>query len=216
LFNAGLNNLISEHPALRTPCNKGDTVLRWTMPTTAPLISNAASARLDDGSGVAPTRYGVHNLTISVEASSKSFVLDVGGHGVRIDGVTVEMSHSLTSAASTVHTTGTGFSIMRSNITHDQLTCTSPGYPRDCLLFFDAGTDSGVVAGNTFRMGCVRMYLCRGCPCMRAHVPPPPPPPRARPPAYNLYMSVSVSVRVCVCVCVSVSVYAPSTHGVHV
>jgi hypothetical protein len=126
----------------------GQTVLRWSQPTDQALIAAASSQSAANG------RYGIHNLTLDVAAATKSFVLDIGGHGVRIDGVTVNMPHSLTSAASVIHTHGTGFSITNSNMTHDQLTCTSPGYPRDCLLFFDAGTDNGLVAHNDFQMGC--------------------------------------------------------------
>ena len=75
-------------------------------------------------------------------------------------GVTVDMPHSIPGAASVVHSTGTGFSVTGSNMTHDQLDCTKPGYPRDCLLHFDFGTDSGIVSGNSFQMGC-----CAFCGC---------------------------------------------------
>jgi hypothetical protein len=106
------------------------TELRWTQPTTAPLLMNAptsGAAGVGAGGGAAGSRYKVQDLAITVAAPSKSYVLDIAGHGVEVSGVKVAMDHSLTSAASVVHTHGTGFSIVRSNITHDQLTCTSPG-----------------------------------------------------------------------------------------
>jgi hypothetical protein len=64
------------------------------------------------------------------------------------------MPHTIPGAASVIHSHGTGFSVTRCNLTHDQLTCAKPGYPRDCLLHFDGGTDGGYVADNHFQMGC--------------------------------------------------------------
>ena len=99
-------------------------------------------------------RYRVANLHVAVAAPTKSYVFDVGGSGVDITNVTVTMPHTLSGSASVFHTTGTAFSITGCNATHDNTACSAPGYPRDCLLFFDKGTDSGNVRGNNFQMGC--------------------------------------------------------------
>eukprot|EP00040_Diaphanoeca_grandis_P027345 m.155549 g.155549 ORF g.155549 m.155549 type:complete len:802 (-) comp30939_c1_seq10:63-2468(-) len=103
-------------------------------------------------------RYAIRNVVIDIQVPSPSYVIDVGGHGVEINHVTVTMptqtGKQLSSIGSVVHTHGTAFSITNSTFTHAQETCTSPGYPRDCLLFFDFGTNNGLVQNNTFNMGC--------------------------------------------------------------
>ncbi len=99
-------------------------------------------------------RYRVANLRVAVTAPTRSYVFDVGGRGVDITNVTVTMPHTLSGSASVFHTTGTAFSITYCNVTHDNTACSAPGYPRDCLLFFDKGTDSGDVRHNSFQMGC--------------------------------------------------------------
>ena len=96
-------------------------VLRWSLPTSTPLIANANASA---GSG---TRYAVRNLTIDVAGATKSYVLDVAGHGVEISGVTVTMASIITGSASVLHTNGTGFSVTDNHMTHDQKTCMNPG-----------------------------------------------------------------------------------------
>ena len=125
----------------------GRALLRWGQPTTRPLIANANAS-------TTASRYAVRDLTIAVEAAATGFVLDMGGHGVEISGVTVTMPHTLSGAASVVHAHGTGFSVSGCNMTHDQLTCTNPGYPRDCLLHFVSRGLAG----------------CRSAVCISVHV----------------------------------------------
>ena len=79
-------------------------VLRFTKPTTAALVA----ATTDAGPGA---RWAVRRLTVEVAAPAKGFVFDIGGHGVQLEAVAVTMPHDLSSAASVVHTHGTGFSV---------------------------------------------------------------------------------------------------------
>ena len=111
-------------------------------------------------------RYRVASVHVAVAAPTKSYVFDVGGSGVEITNVTVAMPDSLSGSASVCHTTGTAFSITHCNATHDNIACSTPGYPRDCLLFFDKGTDSGDVRHNSFQMGCCAFegYSASGVP----------------------------------------------------
>jgi hypothetical protein len=110
------------------------------------------------GAGTVPTskpgRYMLENFTIVVGAANGGYVVDIGGTGVVVRGITVKMDHSLPGSASVFHTHGKAFSITGCNATHDNAKCTGPGYPRDCLLFFDSGTEGGYVAHNHFQMGC--------------------------------------------------------------
>ena len=87
------------------------------------------------------------------QAPNSAAVVGIGGHGVAVRGVTVKMSHSLSFSASIFQTHGTAFEISGCDATHDNANC-KPGYPGDCLLFFASGTDGGLVANNTFHMGC--------------------------------------------------------------
>jgi hypothetical protein len=126
------------------------STLRWSENTTTPLIVNT------NGSAAAAERYALRDVTIVVAAQSIDYVIDIGGHGVEVSGVTVthSVAGGVAGMASVVHTSGTGFSLTGCDMMHDQRSCTNPGYPRNCLLHFTAGTDAGRVAGNTFKMGC--------------------------------------------------------------
>eukprot|EP01048_Picozoa_sp_COSAG05_P009785 COSAG05_NODE_824_length_7108_cov_616.375375_5_plen_862_part_00 len=99
-------------------------------------------------------RFLLAQLTIIVGAPNGAAVVDIGGHGVVVRGLNVRMKHSLSGSTSVFRTHGTAFEITGCNATHDNAMCKSPGYPNDCLLFFESGTDGGLVAHNSFHMGC--------------------------------------------------------------
>lgn len=144
LFLAHNVQLIGSHEA-------GGSVLRRTQPASAPLVGHAAGGA---------TRYALRNVQLSIEAASPRpvYIINVAGHGVRLDGVVVRCDQTKpTCGASLVHTTGTGWAMTDCNMTGNtgpSNACTNPGYPFNSLLFFDAGTESGIVANSSFAMGC--------------------------------------------------------------
>ena len=141
---------LSDNVRLTSATPSAPATLRWGANVGVGPLASLIGATADIGS---TGRYAIENLTIAVD-SPCLFVIDVRGHGSVVRGVTVTMPHSLSNSGSVISTTGTGFSVTANNFTHDNHDCKTYGYPRDCLLFFQPGTNGGLVAQNQFQMGC--------------------------------------------------------------
>ena len=78
----------------------------------------------------------------------------MSGHGVEVEHIEIFMPHSIASSSTCIHThSASGFSITGNLIRHDNENC-SPGYPHGSALFFDVGTNSGLVSNNAFSTRC--------------------------------------------------------------
>ena len=166
---------LSDNVQLTSATPSAPATLRWGANVGVGPLASLIGATADIGS---TGRYAIENLTIAVD-SPCLFVIDVRGHGSVVRGVTVTMPHTLSNSGSVIRcdprgnngdcgsmlcahrvfacfgsTTGTGFSVTANNFTHDNRDCKTYGYPRDCLLFFQPGTNGGLVAQNQFQMGC--------------------------------------------------------------
>jgi hypothetical protein len=141
---------LSDNVRLTSATPSAPAKLRWGANVGVGPLASLIGATADIGT---TGRYAIENLTIAVD-SPCLFVIDVRGHGSVVQGVTVTMSHTLANSGSVISTTGTGFSVTGNNLTHDNHDCNTYKYPRDCLLFFQPGTNGGLVAQNQFQMGC--------------------------------------------------------------
>ena len=149
-FDLGSSSLSLAHNVqLIGSSEAGGSVLRRTQPAAAPLIGHATGGA---------TRYALRNVHLSIEAAGWPYIINVAGHGVQLDGVVVRCDQTRpTCGASLVHIVGTGWALTGCNMTGNtgpSNTCTDPGYPYNSLLFFDAGTEGGIVANSSFAMGC--------------------------------------------------------------
>ena len=141
---------LSDNVLLTSATPSAHATLRWGANVGVGPLASLIGATADIGN---TGRYAIENLTIAVD-SPCLFVIDVSGHGTVVRGVTVTMPHTLANSGSVISTSGTGFSVTGNNFTHDNHDCKTYGYPRDCLLFFQPGTNGGLVAQNQFQMGC--------------------------------------------------------------